>query len=90
MTSLVYGAVIMGSLVIAFFFLRSWRRLRDRFFLFFSLAFLLLALNWLILVLAGEASDIRSYGYLTRLLGFAFIIIAVVDKNRSTRKNTPN
>lgn len=88
MTSLVYGAVIMGSLVIAFFFLSFWRRTRDRFFLFFSLAFLLLALNWLILVLAGEASDVRSYGYLTRLLGFGFIIIAVVDKNRSSRKHS--
>ncbi len=89
MTNLIYGGVIMGSLVSALFFLSFWRRLRDRFFLFFSLAFLLLALNWLILVLAGEASDIRSYGYLTRLLGFVFIIIAVVDKNRGSRKQNP-
>lgn len=89
MTSLVYGAVIMGSLLVALFFLNFWRRMRDRFFLFFALAFILLALNWLILVLAGEASDVRSYGYLTRLLGFLFIIIAVVDKNRSSRTHRP-
>jgi peptidoglycan/LPS O-acetylase OafA/YrhL len=86
MTNLVYGAVIMGSLVISLFFLNFWRRVRDRFFLFISFAFLLLAVNWLILILAGEASDVRSYGYLTRLIAFLLIIVAIVDKNRSRRK----
>lgn len=83
MANLVYGAIIMGSFVIFLFFLNFWRRVRDRFFLFFSFAFLLLAVNWLILVLAGEASDVRSYGYLTRLMAFLLIIVAIVDKNRS-------
>jgi hypothetical protein len=86
MNNLIYGAIIMGSIVISLFFLNFWRRVCDRFFLFFSLAFFLLAVNWLILVLAGEASDIRSYGYLTRLTAFLLIIVAVVDKNTS-RKN---
>jgi len=85
MTDLVYGAIIMGSLVIVLFFLNFWRRVRDRFFLFFSLAFLLLGLNWFVLVLAGEASDVRSYGYLTRLMAFLLIIVAVIDKNRSRK-----
>lgn len=83
MTNLLYGATIMGSLVIALFFLNFWRRVRDRFFLFFAFAFLLLAVNWLVLVVAGEASDARSYGYLTRLMAFLLIIVAVVDKNKS-------
>lgn len=83
MMNLVYGAIIMGSIVVSLFFLNFWRRVRDRFFLFFSLAFLLLAVNWLVLVLAGAASDVRSYGYLTRLLAFLLIIVAIVDKNRS-------
>ena len=83
MTNLLYGAIIMGGIVISLFFLNFWRRVHDRFFLFFSFAFLLLAVNWLILVLAGEASDVRSYGYLTRLMAFLLIIVAVVDKNRA-------
>ena len=85
MMNLVYGAVIMGSLVISLFFLNFWRRVRDRFFLFFSFAFLLLAVNWLVLILAGDASDVRSYGYLTRLVAFLLIIVAIIDKNRSSR-----
>jgi len=85
MNNLIYGAIIMGSIVISLFFLNFWRRVRDRFFLFFSLAFFLLAVNWLILVLAGEASDARSYGYLTRLMAFLLIIVAVIDKNRSRK-----
>lgn len=88
MTNLVYGAVIMGSLVISLFFLNFWRRVRDRFFLFFSFAFLLLAVNWLILILAGEASDVRSYGYLTRLIAFLLIIVAIIDKNRSRHERS--
>lgn len=85
MNNLIYGAIIMGSLVISLFFLDFWRRLRDQFFLFFSLAFLLLAINWFIVVVAGEASDVRSYGYLTRLMAFLLIIVAVVNKNRSAK-----
>lgn len=83
MTNLLYSASIMGGIVISLFFLSFWRRVRDRFFLFFAFAFLLLAVNWLILVVAGEASDIRSYGYLTRLMAFLLIIVAIIDKNRA-------
>lgn len=85
MRNLVYGAIIMGTIVISLFFLNFWRRVRDAFFLFFSFAFLLLAVNWLVLVVAGEGSDVRSYGYLTRLTAFLLIILAVVNKNRSRK-----
>jgi len=85
MRDLIYGAIIMGSIVISLFFLNFWRRVRDRFFLFFAFAFLLLAVNWLILVVAGEATDVRSYGYLTRLMAFLLIIVAAVDKNSSRK-----
>ena len=39
------GAVTMGFVVAAIFFLRFWRRTSDRLFLSFALAFALLALN---------------------------------------------
>ena len=88
MPNIIYGAVIMASLAAALFFLNFWYRMRDRFFLFFALAFVLLALNWLILVIFGEASDGRSYGYLTRLIAFLVIIGAVIDKNRTGPKKS--
>ena len=40
MTNLFTGAITMGSLVIALFFLRFWRSSGDRFFIYFALSFL--------------------------------------------------
>ena len=86
MLNVIHGAVIMASLCATLFFINFWYRMRDRFFMFFAVAFALLALNWTLLVIFGEASDGRSYGYLTRLAAFLLIIAAVIDKNRSQQE----
>ena len=81
------GAVTLGYLVAGAFFLRFWRKTRDRLFLAFGVAFgLLLAVNQ-ILATAIDAGDERViYAYLLRVLGFVLILAAIVDKNLSMRR----
>jgi len=72
------------SLVAALFFTMSWRRSGDRFFLIFALAFTLLGIERLILgILNLPESPLLSI-YIVRLIAFLLIIIAIVDKNRTS------
>ena len=76
------GAIVMACVVAATLFLRCWRDSRDRLFLAFMLAFLVLALHWAILALAGASTETEHYFYITRLVAFTIIAIAVVERNR--------
>lgn len=81
------GAVVMACGVAGLFFLRFWRRTGDRFFALFAAAFWLLGVNWLLLAFTDpEAETRRVLLYSIRLLAFALIIAAIVDKNRSGKK----
>lgn len=77
------GAIMLGHLVIAAFFWRYWIKTRERLFVFFTIAFLLLALERLALMAGSgiEAPD-RPLIYVTRLIAFLVIIIAIWDANR--------
>jgi hypothetical protein len=77
----------MGCLVSAGFFLRFWVEGRDRFFLLFTLSFLLEALNRVMIGLAATPSEARPWLYGVRLLAYLLIIIAVVDKNRARSRS---
>ena len=79
------GAVVLGFFVSSLFFLRYWRRTRDRLFLTFSLAFALLGLGQTILALANAATEERGALYLFRLAAFMLILHAVYRKNRAAR-----
>lgn len=79
------GAIMICFLVAGLFFFRFWKQTRDRLFLMFSLSFWLLGVNQLGFIFAEEGSAGRSYIYLIRLAAFLFILIAIVDKNRSRR-----
>ena len=65
------------------FFFRFWRESRDHLFAFFSAAFWLLGLSWLLLGLFSPTEETRPYIYAIRLVAFLFIIVAVIEKNRS-------
>lgn len=80
--SFLHGAVAMGCLVAAAFFLRFWQQSRDRLLLHFSLAFLLIGVSYTLLGTVALASEWRVYVYVMRLLGFCLILYAIVDKNR--------
>ncbi len=78
----VSGLIVAGYLVIALFFLKFWRQSRDRLFIFFSVAFWLLALQraLLTLLVLSDATTVVLYGL--RALAFLMIVYAIVDKNR--------
>lgn len=76
------GAVTVGYLVAAGFFLRYWRKSGDRLFAAFSAAFLLFALNQLLAAALLVVVEPVSLVYALRVLGFVIIIAAIVDKNR--------
>lgn len=74
---------MLGSWVTGVFFFKFWRRSRDRIFLFFGIAFWILALERLVLVLAGDPNSLRHVPiFLLRLLGFGVILFAIVDRNK--------
>ena len=75
------GAVTLGFVIAAVFFLRFWRRTRDRFFCAFAVAFLLLALNQALAQWLGAADERVMYTYLLRVFGFVIILFAIIDKN---------
>jgi hypothetical protein len=77
------GAVTLGFFVAAAFFLRFWQRTRDRLFLAFAAAFALLALNQALAAFLGAGDELTPYTYVLRVLGFALILCAIVDKNIS-------
>jgi hypothetical protein len=80
------GAVTLGYLIAALFFARFWKRTRDRLFVSFAVAFMLLALNQALAQWLGAADERIGYTYLLRVLGFVLILAAIIDKNISNRK----
>jgi uncharacterized membrane protein HdeD (DUF308 family) len=82
MNQLLLGAIAMANLIIGLFFLRFWKKTRDRFFLFFAVAFSLEGFNRILLGLSYNSNENEPIFYLIRLLSFVLILIAIVDKNR--------
>ncbi len=79
------GGVMVAALAVALFFARSWRRTGDRFFLLFALAFALLSAERWGLLFVRPDHELRHSVYLLRLAAFSLILVAVIDKNRSSR-----
>jgi len=75
------GAVTLGYLVGGLFFLRFWRRTRDRLFLAFAIAFALFALNQALVHLLDVIREPASFVYALRVIGFLIILWAILDKN---------
>lgn len=72
----------MGCLALSVFFLRFWQRSHDRLFAIFALAFLVFAVNYVMLVAVGSASETAVVIYGVRAFAFALILLAILDKNR--------
>ena len=79
-----WGILAMASTVAGVFFLRYWRESRDRLFVFFALAFALLAANWAGLAVIDQptAEAQQTYAYVVRLVAFLVLIVGIIDKNR--------
>ena len=79
------GGIAVAALAAGLFFLRFWRSTRDRFFLFFAIAFWIEGAHRLALYQWLGQDEGSPYYYLPRLLAYGLIIAAIVDKNRKAR-----
>jgi len=68
------GAVAMGSLVIALFFLRYWKETSDRFFLYFALSFVIESLDRVLLTFIYSLQEDAPVPYLMRLIAYGLIL----------------
>ncbi|WP_338871229.1 DUF5985 family protein [Myxococcus stipitatus] len=84
--SMLNGAVAMGWLACALFFLRFWRQSNERLFGFFSLSFVVLAMNSVASALIDAQDERHHYIYVARLVAFLIILYAIWDKNRGNRR----
>ncbi len=75
------GAAAMASLAVALFFLKFWRRTRDSFFLLFAAAFAIDAVARVALSVVEVSDTAEPIYFLPRLVMFALIVIAIVNKN---------
>lgn len=83
MRPLVHGMMTAGNLVIGLFFLRFYRDRRDVLFLLFGVAFWMLAANNAVLAVVAATAEATVGAYVLRLVAFALIILAIVQKNRA-------
>ena len=81
MTTLMSGALVMACLVIGLCLLRFWKTSRDRFFLYFALAFWIQGAQWLHSGLHSHLSDYSPIYYVMRLVAYGLIAVAIVQKN---------
>ena len=88
MNTALLGATAMALAVAALFFLRFWRDTRDRFFLFFAVAFFIDAINRSALAINRFSEETEPFYYVVRFLSFMIILIAIVDKNRKKGNRT--
>jgi uncharacterized protein DUF5985 len=78
-----HGAITVCLLLGGLFFLRYWKKTRDRLFAIFAISFWVLAVERVLLAMTRPEDEFRWYIYLVRLFAFLLIIIAIIDKNRS-------
>ena len=86
MNLVLLGAIAMASLVAGLFFLRFWKDTRDRFFLFFSVSFFVEGMNRFALAMTSDPNEGRPFFYFVRFLSFLLILVAIVDKNISSKE----
>ena len=76
------GAIMFACLLTCAFFIRAYRRTEDRLFAYFAMSFLILAAESAMLAVVNAPETTSPVAYVPRLVAFALIIIAIVDKNR--------
>ncbi len=75
------GALTVGYLTAALFFLKFWRRTGEGLFAAFAAAFAMMAANQAVPVLFGVPDEALGGVYLLRLAAFLLIILAILRKN---------
>jgi hypothetical protein len=88
-TDILLGAVIMGDVIAAVFFVRYWRLTGDRFFLFFSASFIAIAVSRVVVDENLPPVGYEPFGYIIRILSYLFIIGGILYKNMGARRSRP-
>src|SRR5687767_2562026 len=83
------GAIFLGCVVAALFFVRFYRQTQDRLFLLFAAGFGVLSFNWVTLAFYRVADETRHYAFAVRLAAFALILGGIIDKNRGQPGDGP-
>lgn len=81
--SFLSGAVAATSITAAAFFLRFWQKTKERLFIYFAAAFLLLTAERIMRTVLHMDDELAPLVYAVRLLAFVTIIVGIVDKNRA-------
>ena len=75
------GALSLAYLLAGIYFFRFWKRIRDRLFLHFAVAFWLFMVNQIVISTPAFNNETAGYEYLLRVSGFVLILIAIAEKN---------
>ena len=78
------GAISMASFTASLFFLKFWRETRDFVFLAFAVFFVIEGINRVVLLSMARPNEGNPWVYLARLVGLAFILVAILKKNYGT------
>lgn len=84
---LLLGAIVMGNLLAGLLFLRYWRDSRDRFFLLFAASFFVESINRVAAALSPRPNEASVWIYGIRLIAYALILLAILEKNRQGRES---
>jgi len=80
------GATAMGCATVAVFFLRFWRTTLDRLFLWFAVAFGILAADYVLLGMVSFSTEWRVSVFVVRLIAFCVILVGIADKNWQAKR----
>lgn len=83
MNAFLRGMLVAFAAALALLFLKFWRASQDRLFAFFSAAFAMLGLEWLLHALLNPRHETQHYLFIPRLLAFLLIIAGIISKSRS-------
>jgi hypothetical protein len=81
MIDFLLGATTTANMVLALIFLRFYRRVRDRFFLYFTAAFALEGVSQLCIWAFGPYIEHGVTVFVIRLVAYSLILLAILDKN---------
>lgn len=87
MSNFLYGAIFMAAVIAALFFLRFYRKTKDRFFLYFFVSFALEATTRLLAVELESMGPNSPVFYVLRVVAYGLILVAIVDKNLPKRSS---
>lgn len=86
MVDMLRAATFVCDLAIAIFFCRHWKNRGDHLFMFFTVAFGLMAISTIVVIIIGGRGDFAPFAYGLRLAAFLAIIVGIVNKNRPAKR----